>query len=190
MMRAARCASRITFVAAFIAMTSATLSVAPACGGGATCDGSMWLTCEALKPDWCAKAKGCFAVEGRCGHICAEHTDQGTCDQDSCIWDGSACQSSCGNGDTEEECLSFLVSSPGTLDAAASIPDCVWDGQKCVSPCPSFTTSEQCMANPLYSCHWFACAGTPKGPCSSYSGDDCPTFLGCDRTDHPIISTQ
>jgi hypothetical protein len=158
-----------------IILTSVVGQVLAACEGKTySCQGSISRTCESLASEDCARSPGCvLAAVGRCASWCASNTNQPSCTNSLCIWDAGQCNPPC-----------------STLDVAkcATDSECVVVGKACVNRCSSIQDESGCAAQP--SCHWMACSGVPKGPCSAYSGDDCPTILGCDRVVHYPYSTQ
>jgi hypothetical protein len=158
---------------------------APACGGGDTCGGTISSSCADLDVASCAKAQGCHTVPGTCTSLC--ETPGVNCATSGCQLVGGACKPHCEGVTDEATCLSFTAS---VGIGSPEVHECEWGADGCKSPCGTFTTHDACQAERVAGCLWTECAGAPKGPCSSYSGSDCPTFLGCDRTSHPSYSAQ
>ena len=175
---------RVMAASAFAVGTFGVLN-APGCGGSDTCEGQMSSSCANLDADLCAKAKGCHVEPGRCLPFC--ETPGVNCATSACFRSGNDCKSRCEGAADETMCASIMASLGG---GAAPVQICQWGADGCKSPCASFTTVSECNAEPVLGCNWIECGGTPQGPCSSYSGDECPTFLGCDRVSHPGYSTQ
>ncbi len=180
--------ARSSMLLVFAAAVFSSLFSSSACNTGDTCSGTMSMTCNMLAPDKCEKVQGCSSLPGRCAPDCEWATSQSAC---RCDWDDtrSVCGSTCDKHITQETCLADAIDLPGHLNDPPT-PICTWDGTKCASICPSQTTEADCNAQNAINCVWLACKGTPKGPCSSYSGDDCPTFLGCDLNKHYVYSAQ
>jgi hypothetical protein len=160
--------------------------VAPACGEAPTCEGTITATCADLASDLCAQAQGCHVVPGTCDSFCAANLTEVSCTP-SCKWNGEACKSPCDTALDEPKCRSYTTSMGG---GSPEIAECQWESGVCKSPCPALTGHDACVAHSGARCAWTTCAGEPKGPCSAYSGDACPTFLGCDRKTHSGVSTQ
>jgi hypothetical protein len=152
---------------------------APACGDPATCGGNIDRACSDFSTDECPKAPGCHAVPGRCASV----EEQGCV----CASSGNTCKSGCDCAGDEASCRSNVAS---TGIGSPEIQQCMWDGSTCKSLCPPITTPDACRAQQVAGCTWIECAGQPKGPCSAYSGDNCPTLLGCDRVAHSGLSLQ
>ena len=153
--------------------------------GGYTCEGQISTECADLNGDLCAKAKGCHATPGNCVHLCeAPGTN---CETSGCFASATGCQARCAGDMDETSCTAEMASLGG---GSAPVQICNWGADGCTSPCASLKSNGDCAAQRVKGCIWLGCDGTPQGPCSSYSGNDCPTFLGCDRVAHPLYSAQ
>lgn len=157
---------------------------APACSKTYSCTGEfMYKDCSRLDADTCTHVHGCRTRKAACVNGC----DVGIgCGTEDCL--ASPCASRC-TGAERDDCAG-LTASLGV--AAPSLHLCTWTtdgadgGESCQSVCPPLKSEKSCSEQSAAGCTWVACEGTVKDDCSSYSGDECPTSLGCDRTSDAI----
>lgn len=183
--RAARNIARATLSGLLLALGATGVVGSPACDSGDTCVGSISTPCNKLPSDWCAKARGCQVVPGRCVPSCEQNLAEGACTL-PCQWSNNKCNSPCAVASDEAKCRSYVASAPGLQ--SPPVAECEWTGSTCTSPCSSANAEEACNAMNVSSCAWLACSGSPTGSCSSYSGDECPGFLGCEVKTNPWLS--
>jgi hypothetical protein len=143
----------------------------------------MYKDCSRLDADTCTHVHGCHTRKAGCVNGC----DVGIgCDvAGSCLVDTSGtCTSLCA-GAQQDDC-NGLTASLGV--GGPSLHECEWTtdgadgGTTCQSVCPPLKSEKSCSQQSAAGCAWVVCEGTVKDDCSSYSGDECPTSLGCDRT--------
>jgi hypothetical protein len=158
----------------------AALALSSACSDGKTysCEGDP-RPCTWLLPETCAIATGCFAVEvPACepmGFACVPANVEGTtCASATCYEDGPSCRPICEQYADRQSCEATTIA-------------CIWAEDRCTTECGLLPTLEACDQG--RNCAWASCAGTPRA-CDRYSGDECPTHLGCERVTHHAISAQ
>jgi hypothetical protein len=158
---------------------------APACSKTYSCTGDfMYKDCSRITDAaTCTQVHGCHTRKPTCLNGC----DVGIgCDDPAAVCGHiSGCSSPCAGVLDETECTDFTAS----LGAGGpSIHQCEWStdgadgGGSCQSVCLPLNSEKSCAEQASAGCTWVVCEGTVKDDCSSYSGDECPTSLGCDRT--------
>jgi hypothetical protein len=155
---------------------------APACSKTYSCTGDfMYKDCSRLDSATCTKVHGCRRRTPTCVTGCDVGIGCGTAD---CLNPPGTCTSLCA-GAQEDDC-NGLTSSLGV--GGPALHQCEWNadgadgGASCQSVCSPLTSEKSCSQQASAGCVWVVCEGTVKDDCSSYSGDECPTYLGCDRT--------
>jgi hypothetical protein len=173
--------------AAALALGACGLFGASGCTQTFSCTGDMTGTCTDLGSSACAEVHGCHAVKGACMNLC--DTPGASCSDPGCRTSGDGCSSIC-DGVLDQSTCTAQTASLGSN--GLSLAECVWDSDSgsCKSPCAAQGNSRACDAESAAGCVWVECTGVPKDGCDSYSGDDCPTDLGCDRTSRPVHSSD
>jgi hypothetical protein len=124
-----------------------------------------WQVSTCHRQPGCALIRGCEPVPGRCVASCevAETPDaclapcawqSDRCTHPSCELDGDAC-----------------APAPACRNSEASPAECT-------NVCSANDDSIACTS--FRGCAWVACTGIPE-PCSSYSYEQCPFDIGCER---------
>lgn len=165
-------------LALLIAVGGSAMLFTASCGGpGYRCEGHADVTCAKLDDDRCSMTRGCtLTQEARCiaGGVSCEGKTPNTCNPKYCIEKGGTCLTICAAQPDEAAC----VDQGGT---------CVWIDGRCTSNCELITAPDACEADRL--CGWRGCQGTPLA-CDQYSGDECPTWIGCEKNKSFAYSTQ
>lgn len=158
----------------------ASAAVQPACETATyTCEGEPF-QCTWLLPEKCAAMPGCYSVaQPACesqsfGCVPPNVEPDKVCGAPTCYHDGQSCRPICERYEDQSQCESTSLA-------------CVWANGRCTTECNLLDTRSSCEQG--VNCAWYSCAGTPK-PCSEYSGDACPTELGCERVRDPLYTTQ
>jgi hypothetical protein len=175
-------------VVALVALISGCCGVfgASGCSQTFSCTGELTGVCSGLDSSTCGKTVGCHGVKGSCLSQCV--APGASCPDDSCRSTDGTCASLC-DGILDESSCGSLTSPLGV--SGLGLHECVWDANDgCKSPCAAITGAKACDEQAAAGCVWVACGGKPLDSCSSYSGDDCPTSLGCDRTSRPVGSDE
>jgi hypothetical protein len=129
----------------------------------------------------CTQVHGCHTRKAGCVNGC----DVGIgCDSSTTCNVTGGCTSLCaGAGVDDCNGLTTSLGAPGL-----ALHECEWNtdgadgGASCQSVCSGLKSEKSCSEQSAAGCVWVVCEGTVKDDCSSYSGDDCPVSLGCDRT--------
>ena len=100
------------------------------------------------------------------------------------------CVASCEIAETPDACLAPCAWQSGRCthppcqiegDTCAPAPACRYSSAspaECTNVCPANHAANQCTS--FRGCDWVACTGIPE-PCSSYSYDQCPIDIDCER---------
>jgi len=164
-------------LALLLAGTAAFGLFAASCEGPSyTCEGRAWKTCSMLPADQCAATDGCELRETpRCveGGVTCDGEGAG-CDRSFCVLKEGTCATICG-AEADEGACSKRSST------------CVWADDRCTTDCELLDAAADCQA--AAHCKWLTCRGQPR-PCEEFSGDRCPTWLGCDKIKHFAYSAQ
>jgi hypothetical protein len=151
-------------------ITGVGLSTVSCSGESYVCEGNSG-PCGGLTPEHCQERVGCHSAEQpvcvTLGYGCALSDLNGTsCSSSNCFRDDSGkCRTVCSALVTESAC-------------ATEGGGCRWIGGQCTTPCETINDAAQCESN--RDCTWLSCGGTPRD-CEEFSGDECPTWLGCEQ---------
>lgn len=154
--------------------------IQPGCGTGPseTCEGTISRSCEEVPGDACVHTKPCSPTPSRCVSVCetGARCVSATCSCNSgrCFEIDGECRSRCESPEDQDSCTDLNL-------------DCVWQEARCASGCESFSDATTCFDQSH--CFWIECTGELPQSCTEFSGEDCPTALGCDRVKHYIVST-
>jgi hypothetical protein len=163
-----------------VTVAGAALTVT-SCSSGPTyrCEGKTG-ECSSLAPEQCSADIGCpAAATPLCvdvGYSCARKVfDEVPCLGEHCRPGGTlGCTTTCEGAADEATC-------------AKEGGRCAWLDGKCMTPCQMLTDHDSCRATA--GCLWLACGGKPRA-CEEFSGDACPTWLGCDKVKSYAYSAQ
>jgi hypothetical protein len=143
------------------------------CGSArSVCEGNSG-HCGRLTPEHCQERVGCrLAEQPICvtrGYGCALSDLNGTpCSSSNCFRDGSGgCRTVCSALETEDAC-------------ATEGGGCRWIDGACTTACEAIDDATKCTSN--NDCTWLSCGGKARD-CEEFSGDECPTWLGCERAE-------
>jgi hypothetical protein len=150
------------------------------CGSpGFRCEGKP-SKCSSLTPERCSEDLGCpAAATPLCvsvGYACALSQ-----------FDGTACEASNCERDENQSCRPVCAGASDAATCSRSGASCLWLDGACTTLCETLTDVVSCRAGP--SCLWLACSGKPRA-CEEFSGDACPTWLGCDKVKTYAYSAQ
>ena len=154
---------------------------ATSCGSspGYRCEGRTG-ECSSLAPEQCSADVGCpAAATPVCvdvGYACAIS-----------IFDGTACSGAKCQRGGKLGCDTVCEGAPDEAACAKVGGLCAWLDGRCTTPCQTLTDHDSCRAGS--GCLWLACSGKPRA-CEEFSGDACPTWLGCDRVKTYAYSAQ
>ena len=141
-----------------------------ACGDtGYVCEGNHG-TCSEVAPEHCEQVGFSLASTPVCvtrGYACEMSN-----------LDGSECKSSNCFRDQNGSCRTICSALDNAVACAQKGGKCQWLGETCTTKCETISDASDCAADA--SCLWLSCGGMPRD-CGSFSGDECPTFIGCER---------
>lgn len=170
---------RVLFSLIFVGIVSAAFSTTSCGSPGYRCEGKP-RKCSNLPPSRCSAEVGCPAAAKpvcvRIGYGCAVSD-----------FDGIPCPGLTCEVDANQRCNTVCA---GLLDEAACTAKggaCEWLNGTCTTSCEVIGDADTCEQTP--NCDWLACSGKPLA-CEEFSGDSCPTWLGCDKIEGHAYSAQ
>lgn len=171
--------ARTFFALLLFGAASAALSTASCGSPSYRCEGRPG-RCSALRPDRCSADIGCPAIGTP---VCVQAVY-------GCALsnlDGTSCKGPTCELDDKQVCRTVCSGLPDEASCVKKGGACAWLNGSCTTPCEVLTDMESCDAGT--NCLWLACGGQPRA-CDEFSGDACPTWLGCDKVEGHAYSAQ